>query len=141
MALLLHPGLRDNLRDHYLVGPPDLSIMQYFIKVIVSAILIVVISEISKRSSLWGAVVASLPVVSIIAFMFLYQETKDVNKVMDLSKDIFWLVIPSLALFISLPLLLKKGIDFYPALGTSCVITLGCYLLMNQVMKYFGAIG
>jgi uncharacterized membrane protein (GlpM family) len=115
--------------------------MQYFIKVIVSAMLIVVISEISKRSSLWGAVVASLPVVSIIAFMFLYQETKDVNKVMDLSKDIFWLVIPSLALFISLPLLLKKGIDFYPALGTSCVITLGCYLLMNQVMKYFGAIG
>lgn len=114
--------------------------MQYFIKVIVSAVLIVIISEIGKRSSFWGAIVASLPFISIIAFVFLYQETKDVAKVGALAKDIFWLVIPSLALFISLPYLLKKGVDFFPALGGSCLITIGCYFLMSQGMKYFGAI-
>jgi hypothetical protein len=96
------------------------------------------ISEIAKRSSFWGAIIASLPAISIIAFIFLYQETKDVVKISSLSIDIFWLVIPSLALFLCLPFLLKKGMTFYPALGISCIVTIGCYFLMSEGMKYFG---
>lgn len=111
--------------------------MQYIIKIIFSGLLIMLISEIAKRSSFWGAIIASLPLISIIAFIFLYQETKDTGKIASLSIDIFWLVIPSLALFLCLPLMLKKGMSFYPALGISCTITVACYFLMSEVMKLF----
>ena len=111
--------------------------MQYIIKVLVSGVLIMLISEIAKRSSFWGAIIASLPIISIIAFLFLYHETGDVGQIRKLSVDIFWLVIPSLGLFISLPWLLKKGMSFYPALGVACLITIGCYLLMNAGLNYF----
>ena len=96
------------------------------------------ISEIAKRSSFWGAVLASLPFISIIAFVFLYEETKDAEAVSSLSVDIFWLVIPSLALFIALPILLKKGFSFYLSLGLACLITIACYYLMTLGLKKFG---
>lgn len=112
--------------------------MQYLIKIVLSAVLITLISEVAKRSSFWGAILASLPFISILAFLFLYVETKDVEKISSLSIDIFWLVIPSLVLFVSLPMLLKKGISFYPALGLSCILTIGAYYLMSLGMKKFG---
>ena len=83
----------------------------YIIKVLVSAVLIVAISEISKRSSFWGGILASVPLVSVLAFIWLYIDTKSVEKISQLSYSVFWLVIPSLSLFITLPLLLKK-VDF-----------------------------
>jgi len=107
------------------------------IKVAITAILIVAISEISKRSSLLGAILASVPLVSVLAMVWLYQDTKDINKISELSIGIFWLVIPSLALFISLPLLLKQGIHFYLSLGISIAITVFCYFLMLFVLKQF----
>ncbi|MEM9821748.1 MAG: DUF3147 family protein [Bacteroidota bacterium] len=112
--------------------------MQYLIKILLSAILVTAISEVAKRSSFWGAVLASLPFLSILAFIFLYTETKDVQKISALSTDIFWLVIPSLALFLTLPFLLKKGIGFYPALGISCLLTVGAYFLMNMALQKLG---
>jgi len=114
--------------------------MYYFIKIVLSATLIMLISEIAKRSNFWGAVLASLPFISIIAFIFLYQETKDVKQVSSLSIDIFWLVIPSLALFIALPILLKKGFNFYLSLGLACLITIVCYYLMTLGLKKFGVL-
>jgi len=107
------------------------------IKVAITAILIVAISEISKRSSLLGAILASVPLVSVLAMVWLYQDTKDINKISELSIGIFWLVIPSLALFISLPLLLKQGLHFYLSLGISIAITVFCYFLMLLVLKQF----
>ncbi len=112
--------------------------MYYIIKIVSSALLILLISEIAKRSSFIGALIASLPFVSIIAFIFLYEETKDSNQIIDLSKDIFWLVIPSLALFLSLPFLIQKGFSFYPALGIASLITIASYFLMIFIMKQFG---
>ncbi len=110
----------------------------YIIKISLSAALIMLISEIAKRSSFWGAVLASLPFISIIAFIFLYEETKDTQEVSKLSTDIFWLVIPSLALFIALPLLLKRGFNFYLSLGIACLITIASYYLMTITLKKFG---
>ena len=114
--------------------------MQYAIKIILSGVLIMLISEIAKRSSIWGALIASLPLISIIAMIFLYHETGDVDKVKNLSIGVFWLVIPSLALFISLPWLLKRGMNFYSSLGIACLITIACYFAMNAVLKHFNLI-
>jgi len=111
--------------------------MQYLIKIVLSAVLITIISEIAKRSSFWGAITASLPFISILAFVFLYHETKDLQKVSNLSADIFWLVIPSLALFLALPYLIKRGIEFYSALGISILITIVAYFLLTNILQYF----
>jgi len=112
--------------------------MQYLIKIVVSGLLIFLISEISKRSTLWGAILASLPFVSIIAFIFLYEETKDLSKVSELSIGIFWLVIPSLALFLILSYCIKRGMNFYPSLGISIFATIILYFAMSFGLKKFG---
>ena len=114
--------------------------MYYAIKIIISAGLIMAISEIAKRSSYWGGILASLPFISIIAFIFLYEETKDIKAISNLSADIFWLVIPSLALFVMLPLLLKRGLNFYMSLGISCLVTIICYYSMTLLLKKFGVL-
>ncbi|MBI4005368.1 MAG: DUF3147 family protein [Gammaproteobacteria bacterium] len=110
----------------------------YLIKLIITAVLIVVISEISRRSSLIGAILASIPLVSVLAMLWLYIDTNDAGKVSSLATGIFWLVIPSLALFISLPLLLKQGINFYLSMGISIATTIICYFLMITVLNHYG---
>jgi len=112
--------------------------MQYIIKIIIAAVLIVLISEIAKRSTFMGAILASLPLTSILAFVFLYVETADSEKVSALSVDIFWLVIPSLTLFLILPLLLKKGMNFYVSLGIACTLTVASYSIMIFGLKKLG---
>lgn len=110
----------------------------YLLKLIITTLLIVAISEISKRSSFIGAILASIPLVSVLAMIWLYQDTKDINKISELSTGIFWLVLPSLALFISLPILLKQGLNFYLSLLISIGITATCYYLMVIVLEHFG---
>lgn len=112
--------------------------MLYAVKVVVSAGLIVLISELAKRSAFAGALVASLPMVSLLAFVWLYADTGDVAKIAGLSTGIFWLVIPSLLLFLLLPVLLKAGMGFWLSLGLSCLATAGAYLLMTQGLKLLG---
>jgi cobalamin synthase len=100
----------------------------------ISAGLIVGVSEIAKRSTLWGAVLASIPLVSVLAMIWLYAETRDAARVAALSTDIFWLVLPSLALFLVLPLLLRAGWPFWPALATAVAATVAAYALMLRVL-------
>ena len=111
--------------------------MYYLIKILISSVIILLISEVSKKSSFLGSLFASFPLVSILAFLWLYYDTGDKIKVASLSNGIFWLVIPSLSLFISLPLLLKKY-DFYLSLFISTVIMLICYYIMVFILGKFG---
>ncbi len=110
----------------------------YFAKVAVTAILIVLISEIAKRSSLIAAILASIPLTSVLAMVWLYIDTGEKNKVSELASSVFWLVLPSLALFIALPLLLEKGLNFYLSLVVSIGITAVCYWAMVTVLRHFG---
>lgn len=108
------------------------------IKVVITSLLIVAISELSKRSSLFGALLASLPLISVLAIFWLYIDTKDAGKVAELASSVFWLVIPSLVFFISLPIMLKKGLNFYLSMGLSMSMTAGCYFLMITLLTRFG---
>lgn len=110
----------------------------YIIKIAVTTLLIVLISEIAKRSSFIGAILASVPIVSVLAMIWLYVDTRDVSKVSALSYSVFWLVLPSLALFVALPALLKQGINFYLAMGLAVSITIVCYWLMVTLLSHFG---
>lgn len=107
---------------------------QYAAKVLITVILIVAISEVGRRSSLWGAILASLPITSLLAFMWLYTATGNVESVGKLSHSIFWLVLASLPLFLMLPALLKRGVSFWPALAVSCCITALAYFALVWVL-------
>ncbi|MCH8261690.1 MAG: DUF3147 family protein [Proteobacteria bacterium] len=109
----------------------------YLTKIVITTILIVLISEIAKKSSFAAAILASVPLISVLAMIWLYIDTKSIQKVSDLSTSVFWLVIPSLALFISLPLLLKQGINFYLSMTFSIGITVWCYWLMISILGYY----
>ncbi len=110
----------------------------YILKIVITTLLIVFISEVSKRSSFIGAVLASIPLVSVLAMIWLYVDTKDVIKISELSFSIFWLVLPSLTLFLTLPLLLKQGVNFYWSIAASIGVTVLCYWLMISMLNYFG---
>ena len=112
--------------------------LYYILKVSITVVLIVTISEVAKRSSLIGAMLASIPLISVLAMVWLYVDTKDVQKVVELSTSVFWLVIPSLALFIVLPLLLKREINFYISLSIAMAVTVVCYVLMVWVFSRLG---
>ncbi len=101
-----------------------------YLKVLISALLIAVISETAKRSSLVAALIASLPITSILAFIWLYVDTGDTELITELSRQIVWLVIRSLAFFWILPLLLERSLNFWLALGLVAIATSVCYGLV-----------
>ncbi|MCK9224772.1 MAG: hypothetical protein M0R46_11110 [Candidatus Muirbacterium halophilum] len=109
-----------------------------FFKILISSILILLISEISKRSSFIGAVLASIPLVSVLGIIWFYIDTKDTLTIISLSYSIFWLVIPSLSFFLLLPFFLKKNISFYYSLSLSVLIMIIVYFLMIKVLSKFG---
>ena len=100
---------------------------QTLVKVLVTAVVVVAISELAKRSSLWGALLASLPLTSVLAFVWLYLDTRDSTRVADLAQGIFWLVLPSLLLFLILPWLLRAGWTFWPSLVVASAATAASY--------------
>lgn len=108
------------------------------IKFALSAAVIVAVSEIARRNSSAAALLASLPLVSVLAFVWLYLDTRDAAKIAELSSSVFWLVIPSLLLFLALPALLRAGISFWVALPISCLLTALGYLGMTVLLKRFG---
>jgi hypothetical protein len=108
------------------------------VKYLLSAAVVVAVAEIAKRSSVFGGLVASLPLVSLLAIIWLYQETRDVAKVNSLCTSIFWLVPPSLVLFALLPVLLKMRVAFYSAFAASIAATIASYGLMIFVLNRFG---
>ena len=112
--------------------------LYYALKVIVSALLIVAISEIAKRSSGFAALLASLPLTSLLAFVWLHLEDSPPERIAELSSQIFWLVIPSLLLFLLLPLLLRHGINFWASLALATGATAGCYMALLPLLRRMG---
>jgi hypothetical protein len=112
--------------------------LQTFVKLIVTALIVVTVSEVSKRTTTFGALLASLPLTSLLAIVWLYVETGDTTRVADLAGGIFWLVLPSLALFLILPALLRAGYSFWPALALGCGATATLYVAEVRVLAALG---
>ena len=112
--------------------------MKFLIKVLLTALIVAGVSEIGKRSTLWAAVLASLPLTSILAITWLYLETEDTQRVTSLTQGILWSILPSLVFFIVLPVLLKQKTRFDVAMALSCAITFVAYWAYVAVMKRMG---
>jgi uncharacterized membrane protein YkvI len=108
------------------------------LKFAISAAVLVAVSEISKRSSFIGGLIAALPLTSLLAMMWLWRDTHDNGKIAALSTSIFWFALPSLVLFITFPLLVKRGITFWPSLGISVTAMLASYGAMLLELTRFG---
>ena len=112
--------------------------LYYAIKLALSALIIVAVSELAKRQPTWGGLLASLPLLSLLAIVWLYVDTRDAAKVSELSLSIFWLVLPSLAFFLVLPLSLRQGLGFAASLVLAVLVTMAAYALMLMGLKRFG---
>jgi hypothetical protein len=110
----------------------------YITKLIITTFLIVLISEIAKRSSLAGALLAAIPLVSILAMTWMYIDTSSSENAVEFSNRIIWLIAPSMTLFIAFPILIKKGLGFYPSMGISIVMTILAYYSVIFVLGKFG---
>ncbi|HET9670323.1 MAG TPA: DUF3147 family protein [Casimicrobiaceae bacterium] len=112
----------------------------YALKIAITAIVVVAVSEIAKRSTVWGALLASLPLTSILAFVWLYIDTRETAPVAALASNILWLVLPSLVLFIALPMMLRAGWNFWISLALACLLTAGVYLGMVRTLTRLGIV-
>ncbi|MEM8954921.1 MAG: DUF3147 family protein [Verrucomicrobiota bacterium] len=136
----MNPG--SLIKSGALVEDSDSIIVPILLKVVLSALIIVVVSEIVIKRGAWlGSLIASLPILSIITFFWIYRgagESERVEKLASHSTGIFWFVLPSLPLFLFFPFLLRKGLPFWASLGLGCLLTILLYLIMIAILKKFG---
>ena len=111
--------------------------MYLIIKTIVTALVIVAISEIARRSSLFAGILASIPLTSVLAMTWLYFDTRNVKSVIELSNSVLLLIPPSIIFFLTFPFLLKK-VDFLISLAISILLTALTYWIYISVLTKFG---
>jgi hypothetical protein len=106
--------------------------MLYFLlKTVLSGAIVAAVSEIARRSPGFGALVASLPLISILGMMWLWRDTHDVERMAAHVGATFWYVIPSLPMFLLMPTMLRRGVPFWPALGIGCAVTVVLYAFVT----------
>jgi hypothetical protein len=108
------------------------------IKAGVSGLIIATVSEIAKRSPGFGALVASLPLISVLGMIWLWRDTHDPERMSAHAGATFWFVLPSLPMFLLLPWLLRMGVPFWVALLAGCALTTVLYFLVTVVGGRFG---
>ena len=106
--------------------------LYYILKFFVSALVIVLVSEIAKRHSSFALLVASLPLTSLLVMTWLHLDGSESTQIAGLSNQFFWLVLPSLLFILLFPLLVKKGVGF------SSTATIACYFVLLPLLPRLG---
>jgi hypothetical protein len=107
-------------------------------KALLSGALIVAIAEIGKRQPALAALVASLPLVSVLGMSLLWHQRPDVENMAIHAEATFWYVLPSLPMFLLMPALLRHGTSFWIALLAGCALTVLLYMAMAHIGPRFG---
>ena len=107
-------------------------------KSLISGVLIAFASETAKRYPGVGALIASLPLVSVLGMIWLWRDKPDAKIMAAHSSATFWYVLPSLPMFLLIPELLRRGLPFWAALGLGCMLTVALYLAMTWAAPRFG---
>jgi hypothetical protein len=108
------------------------------VKAAISGVMIAIVSEVAQRRPGLGALIVSLPLVSILAIIWLWRDTGDVIRIAAHAEATFWLVLPTLPMFLVFPALLRSGLSFWTALLGSCALTIVLYLLTIWLLPKFG---
>lgn len=113
--------------------------MTYLIvKALLSGFIIAIVSEVARRAPGVGALIVSLPLVSLLTFVWLWRDTGDAERIATLSQSAFWFFLPSMPMFLALPAMLRAGLGFWPALLLAMALTMLLYGLMVAVGPRFG---
>lgn len=108
------------------------------IKAGLSGALIAIVSEVAKRYPGLGALIASLPLVSVLGMIWLWRDKPDVANMAAHANATFWFVLPSLPMFLLIPAMMRQGVGFWPSLVTGCMLTVALYILMTWAGARWG---
>ena len=108
------------------------------VKALISGAIIALASESARRNATLGALIASLPLVSVLATIWLWRDSHDMPRVADHVQATFWYVLPSLPMFLIMPWLWRHGMAFWPGLGIGCLLTALLYISMTAGLARAG---
>ena len=111
---------------------------QFAAKALLAGVMIAAIAEVGRRLPAMAALIASLPLVSVLGMIFLWFARPDAENMAAHAQATFWYVLPSLPMFLVIPMLLRSGANFWLALAIGCALTVGLYLAMLQLGPRFG---
>jgi hypothetical protein len=118
--------------------PSGAAMLYLAIKAALSGIIIAIVSEVAKRYPGFGALIASLPLVSVLGMIWLWRDKPDVPNMAAHVEATFWFVLPSLPMFLVMPALLRHGWSFWAVLAVGCALTILLYSLMTWMGPRFG---
>jgi hypothetical protein len=113
-------------------------LLYLLIKAALSGIVIAVGSEVARRWPGWGALIVSLPLVSVLAMIWLWRDTHDPVRLAAHAEATFWFVLPSLPMFLLIPWMIRQGTSFWIALAAGCALTTALYLAMVEIGPKLG---
>jgi hypothetical protein len=108
------------------------------LKAAISGMIVAIVSEVARRYPGWGALIASLPLVSVLGMIWLWHDRPDAANMAAHAEATFWFVLPSLPMFLAIPWMLRSGVSFWAALLVGCAMTIALYLLMTILGPRFG---
>ena len=106
-------------------------------KYLITAAVVVLVSEFAKRSDKLGGLIAALPMVTVLTLIWLHVERQPASKIANHAWYTFWYVVPTLPMFVAFPALLAR-FGFWAALGVSVVLTIVCFVVFAAFVKRFG---
>ena len=112
--------------------------MWFVLKAALSGVIVATVSTVAKRYPGFGALIASLPLVSVLGMIWLWHDKPDAANMAAHAQATFWFVLPSLPMFLAIPWMLRSGVNFWTALLVGCTMTMALYLLMTVLGPKFG---
>jgi len=112
--------------------------LAFWARALLSGVMIAAVSTVARRYPAGGALIASLPLVSVMGMIWLWHDRPDAANMAAHAEATFWYVLPSLPMFLLIPALLRRGIDFWPALIAGCALTIAAYLATVLIAARFG---
>jgi hypothetical protein len=108
------------------------------VKAALSGLIVMIVSEVARRSPGLGGLIASLPLISLLGIIWLWQDTGDVERIAAHAESTFWFVLPSLPMFLAFPAMLRAGVTFWLAIAISCALTMVLYLVAIWLLPRLG---
>jgi hypothetical protein len=110
----------------------------FWLRAILSGLVIALASTVGRRSPALGSLIVSLPLVSVLSMIWLWRDGAERGQLADYIQNTFWFFLPTMPMFLVIPLLLRRGMTFWPALGLGCALTVILYFAMIAALSRFG---
>ena len=110
----------------------------FWSKALISGLLVALAATIARRQPALGSLIVSLPLVSVLSMIWLWRDGASSEAMARYVGGTFWFFLPSMPMFLIIPMLLRKGLGFWPALGIGCLVTIALYLAMVPLAARLG---